>query len=117
MPKETTQISQEQINDWAELIGDFNPIHVDEEHAAQTDFEGTIAHGTMVLALCEGLVIRELGEDWVRGGSIKVRFVSPAKPGDDVKVSGVLKNGALRISCKNQDGQELLRGVAKINNA
>ena len=36
---------------YAELTGDFNPIHVDPEFAAKTPMGGVIAHGTLSLNL------------------------------------------------------------------
>lgn len=37
--------SQEQVNNFAEVTGDKNPIHIDEEYAAKSIFGRTIMHG------------------------------------------------------------------------
>ena len=50
LPSVEKVISQERINRWAELSGDFNLLHVDPAYAANTPFKGTIAHGPMSLA-------------------------------------------------------------------
>ena len=44
LPDCPVEISQEMINEYAEISGDFNPIHVDLEAAAKSEFKGTIAH-------------------------------------------------------------------------
>jgi hypothetical protein len=48
---EWVEVSQEQINQFAEATGDFQFIHVDEEKAKLTPFGGTIAHGFLTLSL------------------------------------------------------------------
>jgi acyl dehydratase len=45
------EVNQAIINQFAEVTGDDNPLHVDEEFAKQTPFGGTIAHGYWVLSL------------------------------------------------------------------
>jgi 3-hydroxybutyryl-CoA dehydratase len=42
-------LSQQVVDLYAELSGDFNPIHVDAEYAAKTPFGRTVAHGPLVL--------------------------------------------------------------------
>jgi acyl dehydratase len=76
------QVTQELIDEWADLSGDFNPLHVDEEFAAATRFGGTIAHGHLTLALMEGLMLELAGERWLGGGLLSgVKFVAPVRPG------------------------------------
>ena len=42
------QVDDELIAKFAEVSGDFNPLHMDEEFAAKTPFRGRIAHGALV---------------------------------------------------------------------
>ena len=51
------QITQTDLNLYAAITGDFNPIHFDPVYSAQTRFKGPIAHG-MIAA---GLVSRLMG--------------------------------------------------------
>ena len=44
-------VTQEEINEFAEVTGDHNWIHVDPERAKDTPFGGTIAHGYYTLSL------------------------------------------------------------------
>ena len=41
----TFSFSQSDVNKFAEVIGDINPIHLDEEYAKQTQFKRRIMHG------------------------------------------------------------------------
>ena len=47
LPSVVKHVTQRDINLYAEVSGDFNPIHVDEAFAAQTPLGGTIAHGML----------------------------------------------------------------------
>jgi len=48
-------VTEADIAQFAQLSGDFNPIHLDEEFAAQTAFRQRIAHGLLGLAIASGL--------------------------------------------------------------
>src|ERR1700761_5536668 len=50
-PTEWTEMTQQLVNEFADLTGDHNFIHVDLERAKQTPFGGTIAHGYLSLSL------------------------------------------------------------------
>lgn len=79
-------IDQSDINLFAGLSGDFNPIHTDEAFAAATAFGGRISHGFLVIAkmsgkfnqlgFWDGSVIAMLETGWC--------FLKPVKPGDTV---------------------------------
>lgn len=48
-------LSRKDIDRFASLTGDFNPVHVDEGYARATIFGGRIAHGLLALSLAIGL--------------------------------------------------------------
>lgn len=83
-PMEET-ITQDSINLYAELSGDFNPLHVDVAFATASEFGGTIAHGPMQLQP----FFRSLS-DWLdsdafpAGTTVSVTYRHPARPGDTV---------------------------------
>jgi 3-hydroxybutyryl-CoA dehydratase len=78
----TVEMTQDTIDRWARLGGDFNPLHVDPEFAQHSRFAGTIAHGAIAIALMERVMIEQLGERWLHGGAlVDVRFVAPVRPG------------------------------------
>jgi acyl dehydratase len=71
------------------VSGDFNPIHVDAEHAATTRFGERIAHGALVLAIATGLrqqqnVFRGTLKAWL--GMREWRFQAPVRIGDTIHV-------------------------------
>jgi acyl dehydratase len=82
-------ITEADIMAFAEISGDFNPIHVDVEHAATTVFGERIAHGALVLAIATGL--RQ--QDGRFHGTLKAwlgmrdwRFKAPVRIGDTIHV-------------------------------
>ena len=112
-------ITEKDINDFARVIGDFNPIHTDQAYAEKTPFKGRIAHG----ALSIGLFSNILGNILPGHGSIylshEIKFLAPVRIGDTItaKVEVIElvpeKNRAkFRTTCINQDGKEVVDGIA-----
>jgi acyl dehydratase len=75
------QVTQQQINQFADATGDHQWIHVDAERAKAGPFGSTIAHGYMTLSLLAGFFDRALKVNNVRMGINyglnKVRFMAP----------------------------------------
>jgi acyl dehydratase len=89
-PSEWREVTQEMINQFAELSGDDQWIHVDVERAkTESPFGTTIAHGNLTLALIDGL--RKNLTEWsgfklgVNYGWNKVRFPAPVLAGARVR--------------------------------
>lgn len=126
LPVIEKDIDQDRINRWARLSGDFNSLHVDLEFAKATRFGGTIAHGPMSLAFLNELMMDCFGKGWAAGGKLlDVRFVSPTRPGDRIKITGTVtsvekKDNGLICACdlfiQKQDGEKTVVGksVARI---
>ncbi len=120
LPVIEKDIDQERILRWAKLSGDYNRLHIDPEYARQTPFKGTIAHGPMSLAFLNELMMQSFGVEWAKGGQLlDVRFVAPIRPGDRIRVEGLIKavqikNGQKKVTCdlviKNQQGEETAVG-------
>ncbi len=53
-------ITREQIRQYSQVSGDFNPVHLDEEFAAQSSFGRVVAHGMMTLAFLSEMLTRRL---------------------------------------------------------
>jgi acyl dehydratase len=51
----TYHVTEARINAYAELTGDFTPVHVDEEYAKTTPFGTRVAHGLFGLSIADGL--------------------------------------------------------------
>jgi len=90
-PTEWHEITQDQVNTFADATDDHQWIHVDPERAATGPFGGTIAHGYLTLALIiplwtSLLEIEDLGMG-VNYGLNKVRFPAPVPVGGKVRLT------------------------------
>lgn len=120
LPQVEKDIDQERIWRWAKLSGDYNRLHVDPEYARQTPFKGTIAHGPMSLAFLHEIMMQSFGINWARGGQLlDVRFVAPIRPGDHIRIEGIVKevekkDGQKQVVCElaiiNQQGEKKVIG-------
>ncbi len=107
--------TQEVIDQYAVVSGDHNRIHTDPEYAKSTLFGGTVAHGMLVASLIGQLMVREVGEEnWSIGGYLKMRFRAPVRPGDTITASAIEEDGVYKVSCRNQNGVEVITGNAGI---
>jgi acyl dehydratase len=90
------EITQEQVNDFADATGDHQWIHVDPERAKDGPFGGPIAHGYLTLSLGPALlptIIRVEGLAMaVNYGLGKVRFPSPVPVGSKVRMGAELSS-------------------------
>jgi acyl dehydratase len=88
------EITQEQVNTFAEATGDHQWIHVDPERAAAGPFGGPVAHGYLTLAMLPMLLSEVVSvSDAVMGvnyGTEKIRFTSPVPVGSRVRVHAKL---------------------------
>ena len=115
------------ISQFAGLTADFNPLHMDEVFAAQSDFGGRITHGPMIVGMAFGLVSRiDLIDGTVLGLlDIGWSFKAPVRPGDTIGVvvrvigkrmtrkpdRGVVE---LELDVINQRGDIVQAGKAKV---
>ncbi len=82
---EWTEMTQELVNQFAEVTGDHNFIHVDPERAASSPFGGTIAHGFLTLSLTAPITQQALtvtdATVGINYGLDRVRFPAPLPVG------------------------------------
>ncbi|MET0782254.1 MAG: MaoC family dehydratase [Microbacterium sp.] len=91
-PSTWQRITQDDIDVYADLTGDDNPIHVDAEAAAASPYGGRIAHGMLTLSM----VVRPLREIYrVSGAGMgivygynRIRFPQAVPAGARIRVSG-----------------------------
>jgi acyl dehydratase len=91
-PSDWREVSQELIDQFAEVSGDDQWIHVDVERAkSESPFGGTVAHGNLTLSLIDGFrkdVLQSGGfKLGVNYGWNKVRFPAPVPSGGKVRAS------------------------------
>src|SRR5580693_5181968 len=80
----TREVTEALVNSYAELTGDYSPVHIDEAAAAKTRFGTRIAHGM----LSAGFLSAVIGMDLPGPGTIWVaqalKFKQPVKLGDTI---------------------------------
>ena len=91
---EWREVTQEQVNLFADATDDHQWIHVDTERAKQGPFGGTIAHGYLTLSLLPSLMTElfrvgglKMGVNY---GLDKVRFPAPVLVGSKIRAGGEL---------------------------
>ncbi len=85
-------ITETDLVSFAALTGDRHPLHTDAEWAAASEFGSRIAHGSMVLSYCVGMV--PFDPEWVLAlrGFERVAFKRPVRIGDTVHVEGEVES-------------------------
>jgi 3-hydroxybutyryl-CoA dehydratase len=82
---QTIHITPEMIAGFADVTGDHNPLHTDPAYA-EPRFGGVIAHGVLLVGFFSALLATKLPGPGSVARSLDVRFKSPARPGDDVRI-------------------------------
>ncbi|MDF1692491.1 MAG: MaoC family dehydratase [Zhongshania sp.] len=122
--KLTKSFTAEDVNHFAALSEDFNPIHIDSVAAAASIFGGQVVHGMLVASLISGL----LGAHLPGSGTIylgqDLAFKAPIYIGDEVtaivEVIEIREDkpiAKLRTYCLNQKGKLVLDGIATVKYA
>ena len=87
-------VTQEQVNKFADATGDYQWIHIDVERATAGPFGGPIAHGYLTLSLAPILLSQVLQVEGVKMGvnygTNKVRFPSPVPVGSNLRLGAKL---------------------------
>ena len=89
-PSEWREVTQEDINAFADLSGDHQWIHVDVERAkTESPFGTTVAHGNLTLSMIDGMRLELLNSSGfklgVNYGWNKVRFPAPVPAGARIR--------------------------------
>ena len=92
LPTVEKTFSQDDVNRYADATGDHNPIHVDPNFAAGSQFGRRIAHGMMIAASISEMMAQAFGQDWHKSGRMKIRFRAPVFPGETVRASGTVRS-------------------------
>lgn len=108
------EISQERINQFADITEDHQFIHINEEAAKMTPFGGTVAHGFLSLSMlskfAEGsTLIMDGVKMGVNYGFEKVRFINPVRAGKKIRGHFSLMDAA-----EKSPGQWQLKYAVKV---
>jgi 3-hydroxybutyryl-CoA dehydratase len=113
-------VTDRDIELFAEVSTDRNPVHLDEEYAQDTIFAGRIAHGM----LTAGLVSAVIGEQLPGHGTVylgqTLKFLGPVRPSDvvlaEVEVTGI-DHSKRRVTMDTRclvNGKKVLIGEATV---
>ena len=112
-------ITETDINDFAKVTGDFNPLHLDQAYAENTFFKGRIAHGLLSVGLLSSILGNILPGHGTIYLSHEIKFLAPVRIGDTITAKVEVlelvpeKNRAkFRTTCMNQDGKIVVDGIA-----
>lgn len=112
-------ISAEQVEMYAEITGDRNPLHFDEAFAAGTRFGRLVAQGGITTGLLHALVAMDLPGPGTVFLNQNWQFTAPVFIGDTitaevevVKVHPSKPVTHLEMAIKRQDGETVLQGTA-----
>ena len=113
-------VTDRDIEMFAEVSTDHNPVHLDDDYARDTIFEGRIAHGM----LTAGLISAVIGEQLPGHGTVylgqSLKFLAPVRPGDMVRAVVTVteidysrRRVTLDTRCEI-DGKPVLKGEATV---
>ncbi len=114
-------VTDDLVRQFAEVSGDYNPIHLDEEFAKTTRFGKRIAHGMLSGAFISAVLGDEFKERKIVYLSQTMRFTAPVFLGDTVTTTATVTSirgekgiVTLETICKNQNGEMLVKGEAVV---
>jgi len=112
LPVVSRVIGQDEILAYAEITGDFNPVHVDEAFAATTPFGKPIAHGMLSLNLLWQSLRRGLGA--AAPVALDIRFVRPVLSGTRVTAGGTARDDGpgYDVWVRDEAGEPVMVGTA-----
>lgn len=117
----TMLVTDEHIDLYAQMSGDYNALHVDDEYAATTIFGKRIAHGPIGGALVARVIGTQLPGLGTLAFNMKVNFKAPVYPGDEIRAvvevtEKIPENNLcrLRFDVFNADGVIVMDGYANV---
>jgi len=117
----THYLTREDVKGFADLTGDFNPLHLDEDFASKSTFHKPIVHGMLSASFIStmiGMLLPGPGALWT---SQTLNFQQPAYVGDTIRVKARVKQKStgtrvviLDVTIINEKGQELVVGESTV---
>ena len=117
----TRTLTEQDLLLFAKVSGDINPVHLNKEFAATTQFQCRIAHGMWTTSLISCALATRLPGPGGIYLSQEVKFMRPVKIGDTVTVQLVVleihkrrKHAILSTNVINQDEKIVIKGKAAV---
>ena len=112
-------VTEEHVRSFAEITGDYNPLHFDEAFASRTRFGRLVAQGGLTTGLLHALVAMDMPGPGTVFLSQSWKFTAPVYIGDtitaEVEVRSVHDSKPvceLAVRVERQDGETVLEGEA-----
>ncbi len=116
----TVKVTDKMVRQFAEMCGDFNPIHLDDEYANKTRFGRRIAHGMIVGALFSRALNETMGEGGIYLAQ-SMKFTNPVYIDDEITIELHVTNmrverGLANVEtlAKKSNGDICVKGEATI---
>ena len=117
----TRLITNQEVEAFAAISGDHNPLHLDPDYAATTSFGECIAHGMLTGALISAAIAMQLPGPGSVYLSQSLQFKAPVFLGDTLTVTLTVidkhaKRPWITLQCQveNQDGKGVAKGEAQV---
>ena len=114
-------ITESMVDDFAKLVGDFSPIHMDQDYASTTTFQKRVVHGMLLASFLSKIVGMYLPGKHALYFSQSLDFRQPCFIGDKITISSRVIDKStstkiLKIESKitNQEGKILLSGIGRV---
>lgn len=114
-------VTENEVDSFAKLTGDYNPVHIDPEFAKLTNFGKRVVHGMLTSSFIStiiGMRIPGPGSLWL---SQTINFVNPTYIGDIIEIKAIVTKISrstrtinLAITIINQNGLKLVEGVSVV---
>lgn len=115
------RITPDDLDAFAEISGDRNPLHCDENTAAALGFSRRVAHGALSIAYISRLIGMSLPGPGALWRKLAIEFISPVWAGDEIEIAltvSRVSTGAgvviLEIAGTRLPDVEVLRGTAEV---
>jgi len=116
-----TQISKEMVEKFAELSGDYNPLHMDESYAKNSQFKQRISHGMLLGSFFSQLVGMHVPGKKCLYLSQNLNFHNPCYIDDEISVEGIVKEKSnstkmleIETTIRNKKNKLLVDGIARV---
>ena len=114
-------ITQKDLNQFVELTGDDNKIHVDENYASSTSFKKPVVHGMLGASFISTIIGTKLPGDGALWYAQNLEFLQPVRIGDELFIKAKViqkidrsKTIELQTDIYNQYKQKVTTGTAKV---
>ncbi len=115
------QVTERDVETFAEISGDHNPLHLDAEYAAKTRFGQRIAHGGFTFAIISAAIGMKLPGPGSVYMTQNLKFLKPVLFDDTVtatiEITAIRADKGivtLKTDCTNQDGEKIAEGEAVV---